>query len=65
MYANLRVRYSSGDGDDFEVSAWKIEREGDRLVIGLDDPEDEGNYAAPIGEVRIEPRHLISVDPDF
>lgn len=65
MYANLRVTYRNSKGQEREVYAWEIEREASVLVIRLDDPEDEGDYAAPAGERRINPANLLSVEASF
>lgn len=65
MYANLRVTYRNSKGEEREVFASAIEREAKVLVITLDDPEDESSYAAPVGERRISPDNLLSVEASF
>lgn len=60
MYANMLVEI---DGE--QHSAWKVEigKRG-KVTIFLDDPEDEGSYAAPIGKLNATGKK-VTISADF
>ena len=47
MYANLEVRTKHET-----LFAHEVRIEADEIVVCLDDPEDNSDYAAPYGELR-------------
>lgn len=59
MYANLKVTTSKGK----VLSAWKVEVEGNRTRVYLDDPNGpDDSYANPAGQLLLSGRVRIEAD---
>lgn len=52
MYAALKIRINRATGAE-TVYAWKLETAGTKIIIHLDDPEDESSYPAPNGTLEL------------
>jgi hypothetical protein len=64
MYANLLVKRADRPQEPYV--AWKILAHADGSVtLFLDDPNDEGSYAVPAGEVVLPPGTEFSVAASF
>jgi len=62
MYANLLVRLNSGE----ELYAHEITfPKNGRVLVHLDDPEDESSYCAPAGLRSFEPADVDRITACF
>jgi hypothetical protein len=65
MYANLNVRVIDQQGVETAHVAHLVQVVPTGVVIHLDDPEDEGSYPVPVGEVKVAGARLIAITADF